>query len=157
MSTSRKGHRHPAADLAFLQREVEQIFARLNAVEPGEHLAAGEWSPAIDVFEVKDHLTIVVEVPGLSPESLSVVCRSRQLTISGERRAECVAEEVDGFLCMERPQGRFSRSLPLTQAVDVQNAEARLDQGLLTITIPRVKERRSREIVIPIQREGDHD
>ena len=158
LPTSRKvAHRHPTAELAFLQREVEQIFARLSSVDQSEHVAAGEWSPAIDVFEVKDHLTVVAEVPGLAPDSLSVVCRNRQLVISGEQRAECVAENVDGFLCMERPHGRFSRSIPLPSAVDVPNAEARLSQGLLTITIPRLKERRSREIVIPIQREGKHD
>jgi HSP20 family protein len=157
MPLSRKGQRHPTAELAFLQREVEQIFARLTALDPSEPVAAGEWSPAVDVFEGKDHLTIVVEVPGLAPDSLSVVCRNRQIVVSGARKAACVAEHVDGFLCMERPHGRFSRSIPLTQAVDVQSAEARLASGLLTVTIPKLKERRSREVVIPIQREGNHD
>ncbi len=157
MPLSRKGQRHPAAELAFLQREVEQIFARLTILDRTEPLATGEWSPAVDVFEVKDHLTIVVEVPGFAAESLSVVCRNRQIVVSGERKAGCAAEHVDGFLCMERPHGRFSRSIPLAQAVDVQQAEARLAHGLLTVTIPKLKERRSREVVIPIQREGNHD
>jgi HSP20 family protein len=154
---SRKSNRDPAAELAFLQREIEQIFGRLASLDRAEHVAAGEWSPAIDVFESKDHLTIVAEVPGLTSESLSVTCRNRQLVISGERRPECIEPNVAGFLCMERPHGRFSRSIPVTLAVDVHRAEAHLSQGVLTVLIPRLKERRSREIVIPIQREEDHE
>jgi HSP20 family protein len=155
---SRKSQRDPAAELTYLQREIEQIFARLASFDRAEHVAAGEWTPAVDVFESKEHLAIVVEVPGLTPETLSVTCRNRQLVISGERRHECPEPNVAGFLCMERPHGRFTRSIPVTLAVDVHNAQARLRQGVLTILIPRLKERRSREIVIPIQREEeDHE
>ncbi len=157
MPISRKAHRHPATELAFLQREIEQIFSRLSVFDRSEHLAAGEWSPPMDVSESRDHLTIVVEVPGLAPESMSVVCRNRQLVIAGERQPTGLADDVCGFLCMERPHGRFARSIPLNQAVDVQNAQARLDKGLLIITIPRLKERRNREIVIPVLREGGND
>jgi HSP20 family protein len=154
---SRRSQRGPATELSFLQREIEQIFTRLASLDHAEHVAAGEWSPAIDVFETKDDLTIVVEVPGLPPESLSVACRNRQIVVSGERRHECAAPDVAGFLCMERPHGRFSRSVGLTSAVDVHHATATLSHGVLTISIPRVKERRSREIVIPVRREGEHD
>jgi HSP20 family protein len=157
MPISRRGQRHPSTDLAFLQKEVEQIFSRLAAIDRSERIAAGEWSPPVDVFESRDYLAVVVEVPGLPPDVLSVVCRNRQLVISGERRLACVAEDVASFLCLERPHGRFSRVIPLPQAVDMQQAEARLAGGLLTILIPRLKERRSREIVIPIRREGEND
>jgi len=154
--SSRKGQRH-AVELGFLQKEVEQIFARLGVLNRTDRLGAGEWSPPVDVFESRDHLTIVVEVPGLAPESVSVVCRNRQIVVSGERRHECPADVVAGFLCLERPHGRFNRAIPLTQAVDVQHAQARIAQGLLTISIPRLKERRSREVVIPVRREGEDD
>jgi HSP20 family protein len=154
--SSRKGHRH-AVELTLLQKEVEQIFARLGAIHRHDRIGAGEWSPPLDVFESKDHLTIVAEVPGLAPDSLSVVCRNRQIVLSGERRHDIPSDAVAGFLCLERPHGRFSRAIPLNQAVDVSRAVARLDQGLLTISIPRLKERRSREVVIPVRREGEND
>jgi HSP20 family protein len=157
--SSRKPRHNPVAELALLHREAEQIFARLAAVERCERVAGGEWWPAVDVFESQDQLTIVVEVPGLSAEALGIVCRNRQLVISGHRRPECAGGSGSSFLCMERPHGRFTRILPLQQqAVDMSRARAVLSLGLLTITIPRLKERRSREIVIPIEREeGDHD
>jgi HSP20 family protein len=154
--SSRKGQRY-AVELTFLQKEVEQIFARFGAFDRDERIGTSEWSPPVDVFESKDNLTIVVEVPGMAPGSLSVVCKNRKIVVTGERRHENPADDVAGFLCLERPHGRFARAIPLTQAVDVAHAEARLGQGLLTISIPRLKERRSREVVIPIRREGEHD
>ncbi|MCU0242999.1 MAG: Hsp20/alpha crystallin family protein, partial [Vicinamibacteria bacterium] len=56
------------------------------------------------------------------------------------------------FLCLERPHGRFCRTLPLDIPIDVHNAAAQLKDGLLTITIPRLVERRNCEISIPIRR-----
>ena len=97
---------------------------------------------------------IVVEVPGLSAESLRVVCRGGQVAVSGERR-ERRPTGAAGFLCLERPHGRFTRTLTLDIALDPSTAEARLQSGLLTIMIPRLKDRRGRETVIPVQREQE--
>ena len=107
----------------------------------------------MDVFERAGKLVVVVEVAGLGPDTLRVVCRERELTISGERK-ERRPPGIAGFLCMERPLGRFSRTVPLDVAVDLKLAEARLASGLLTITLPRLKDRRGRETVIPIAWEG---
>jgi HSP20 family protein len=157
MSTPRKSQKTPLTELAYLQRELEQLLGRLAEVDRSERVAAGEWLPSTDVYECRDCLLVVVEVPGLRPDSLKVVCRNRQLVISGERRGKSqVGEPVTGFLCLERPQGRFARQVPLDVPVDMQRAVARLQGGLLTVTIPKLGERRSREIVIPV-RETDSD
>jgi len=93
-------------------------------------------------------------VPGLSPESLRVACSNGQLVVSGERR-EPRAPGVAGFLCMERPHGRFSRAILLDSPVDVPQAAAHLAAGVLTITLPRLKDRRGREAVIAVTREEE--
>jgi HSP20 family protein len=91
-------------------------------------------------------------VPGLQPESLRVSYREGELTISGERR-DRRPNGVTGFLCMERPHGRFTRTLALDVSLDVRQAEARLAGGVLTVVMPRVKDRRGRETVIDVVRE----
>ena len=108
--------------------------------------------PSVDVYECDGKLVIVAEVPGLSPDSLRVTFRDRQLVIAGERRERRGAGAAS-FLCMERPQGRFTRVVVLDVPVDVREAEARLAGGLLTVTLPRLKDRRGRATVIPVQRE----
>jgi HSP20 family protein len=154
MTVSRKSVRVPRSAVAALQKEVGDLFERLAVLERSDRAAAGEWSPPVDVFECRDGLVVVAEVPGLALESLRVTYRERELVLSGERRTRKPAPGT-GFLCVERPHGRFERSIPLDVPVDVRASRAVLGQGLLTVTLPRLKERRGRETVIPIEREPE--
>jgi HSP20 family protein len=92
-----------------------------------------------------------MEVPGLNPDSLHVSWSNGRLTVSGERRERRPAGAV-AFLCMERPHGRFTRTVALDVPVDVRRAQARVAGGLLTIVLPRLDDRRGRETVIPVER-----
>ena len=153
MTITKRTPRPQLTALTLLQREVNQIFERLANLEPSPAELSSEWCPSVDVFERGGKLVVVLEVAGLGPDSLRVVCRERELTITGERK-ERRPPGITAFLCMERPVGRFSRIVPLDVAVDLKQAEARLEGGVLTITLPRLKDRRGRETVIPIQWEG---
>jgi HSP20 family protein len=129
-----------------------ELVHRLSVMERADRLPGSEWSPAVDVFESRDRLVVVIEVPGLGPESLRVVFRERELILSGERRARRTGPGTS-FLCLERPHGRFERAIPVDLPVDVGRARATLAGGLLTVTLPRLRERRGRETVVPIERE----
>jgi len=148
----RRSPEAPPSDLGLLQREINVLFERLAAVERPERTGAGHWSPSVDVFESRGRVIIVVEVPGMGPESLKVQGRDHQIVVSGERKERPPALGNAEFLCMERGHGRFSRTIPLDMAVDVGRAEARLSGGLLTIILPHLKERRGRHVEIPVQR-----
>ena len=141
----------PITDLALLQREINQLFERLAGFERATRPPGVEWLPSLDMFDCKGNLIVVVEVPGLLEESLRLVAREGLLVVSGERR-DRRPQGVVAFHCMERPTGRFTREIPIDRALDVRKAEARLERGLLTITIPRLKDRRGRELVIPVER-----
>lgn len=144
--------RPPISAMALLQQEVNELFQRLSILDRAEHMPGSEWSPAVDVFELRDRLVVVAEVPGLAPDSLKVAFRERGLAISGERRTPRVGAGAS-FHCLERPHGKFERTIPLDMPVDVTNARAVLIGGVLTVTLPRLRERRGRETVIPIERE----
>ena len=141
---------HP--NLLLLQQEINRLFERLAALEGSDRRPATEWIPSVDVYECEGKVRIVVEVPGLLPESLTVVYRDGQLTVSGERR-DRRPPGIVGFLCMERPHGRFTRTIFLDLPLDIRLAEARLAGGLLILSIPRLKDRRGRETVIHVERE----
>jgi len=149
---TRRAARPPVSALALLQQEMGELVQRLSVLDRADRLPGSEWSPAIDVFEFRDRLVVVVEAPGLPPESLRVVFRDRDLVLSGERRARRAGAGAS-FLCLERPHGRFERTIPLDAPVDVARAWATLAGGLLTVTVPRLRERRGRETVVPIERE----
>ena len=152
MSLPKKPVRTHMTDLVLLQHEINTLFERLAEYDRADRPAAGEWCPSVDVYECKGTIHVVAEVPGLTAEALKVVCRDHTLEISGERRERRPAGGIAAFLCMERPSGRFERTIPLDVAVDVKQSEARLQGGLLTVTLPRLKDRRGRETVIPIEK-----
>ncbi len=141
---SRRIERTPVSAVALLRQEVNDLFQRMSVLDRSEPLPAGEWCPPVDVLEWRDRLVIVVEVPGLAPEALHVSLRAGALVIAGERRARRAGGEAS-YLCLERPHGRFERSIP--------HARATLGRGLLTVTVPRLRERRGQENVLSIERE----
>jgi HSP20 family protein len=141
----------PMTDLALLQREINQLFERLAGFDRATRPQGVEWMPALDMFDCKGNLIVVVEVPGLLADSLKLVAREGVIAVSGERRDRRPSGVV-AFHCMERPHGRFHREIPIDRALDVRRAEARLEKGLLIITIPRLKDRRGRETAIPVER-----
>lgn len=153
MAVIRRPPRTTHLDLALLQREVNQLFERLADLDRTTRPSEGGWVPAVDVYESRGRLLVVAEVPGVQPESLRVVHRDGHLVIAGERRDKKVGGMAAGFLCVERPQGRFTRVVLVDVPVDIRSAEARLQAGVLTVAMPRLKERRGRETVIPVQRE----
>jgi HSP20 family protein len=149
---TRRPTRPPIPALALLQQEMGDLVHRLAALERADRLPGSEWSPPVDVYEARDRLVVVVEVPGLAPEFLRVAFRERELVLSGERRARRTGPGCT-FLCLERPHGRFERAIPIELPVDVARARATLAGGLLTVTLPRLRERRGRETAVPIERE----
>ncbi len=149
---SRRSERVTVSAVALLRQEVNELFQRISALDRSELPPTGEWCPPVDVYELHDRLVIVVEVPGLSAESLRVALRGGALVVSGERRGRRTGGEVS-FLCLERPHGRFQRTVPLDVPLDAGHARATLGGGLLTVTVPRLRERRGQENVLRIERE----
>jgi HSP20 family protein len=141
----------PMTDLALLQREINQLFERLAGFDRRSGHSGVGWMPSLDVFDCKGNLVVVIEVPGMPADSLKLIAREGLLVVTGERRDKR-PQGLVAFHCMERPIGRFTREIPIDRALDVRRAEARLERGLLTITIPQLKDRRGRETVIPVQK-----
>jgi HSP20 family protein len=152
MPAVKKTLRPASIDLMLLQQEMNRLFERLATIGRPERTAGGEWIPSIDVYECDGCLRVVAEVPGLHPDSLRVTYREGELTISGERR-DRRPQGVTGYLCMERPHGRFTRTLALDVSLDVRQAQAQLAGGVLTVVLPGVTDRRGRETVIDVVRE----
>jgi HSP20 family protein len=151
---SQRPSRPPFSALALLQQEVNQLFHRLTLLDRSEQLPGSEWCPPVDVYETRGRLVVTIEVPGLAVEALKVAIRGHNLVLSGERRPRRSGARVS-FQCLERSSGRFERVLPLDVPVDIARASATLERGLLTVTLPRLRERRGRETTIPIERGRD--
>jgi HSP20 family protein len=123
-------------DIDKLHDEIEELFADLWQVPRFAGTRRG-FRPNVDSFyaEESNELTVVVEVPGVDPESLNLVVGERMLAIEGERRRP----KVEGYVSyqqMEIEYGPFQRQVRLPKNVDPQRAHARYENGMVTITLP---------------------
>jgi HSP20 family protein len=114
----------------------------------------GDFSPAIfqpriDVVDDGDVLRITAELPGMEKEDLELIVEDGFLVLRGEKRRDSTQEET-GCYRLERAFGRFQRILPLPDGVDVERAEARFVQGVLTLGLPKkpVDDKASRKVTI---------
>ncbi|HWE80339.1 MAG TPA: Hsp20/alpha crystallin family protein [Gaiellaceae bacterium] len=118
-----------------LQAEIEELFSDLWQVPRFAGLRRG-FRPNVDSFHTADphELTVIVEVPGIDPESLTIVVSERLLVVSGERVRARSGGRV--YQQMEIEYGPFQRQVRLGEDVDPESARARYEHGIVTISLP---------------------
>jgi HSP20 family protein len=107
----------------------------------------GDFSPAafeprVDVADRGDAVVITAELPGVDRNDVQIMLEDDYLVVSGEKKLER-KEEEQGVYRVERAFGSFQRVIPLPDGVDVDRAEAKFDNGTLTIRLPKVEAARS--------------
>ena len=124
-------------DVDKLQEEIEELFADLWQVPRFSGLRHG-FRPNLDCFHTDDPhaLTVVVELPGVTPESVRVVAGDRAIAITGERTRPKIPGRV--YQQMEIEYGAFERQVQLVEDIDPERARARFELGVLTIELPVV-------------------
>lgn len=135
----------PLDALLSLQRELDRTFESPTSGFDLGVSGRGVFPPT-NVFSDKDGYIVRMEVPGVTPESLAIEGHGQTLTISGKR--ETSAPEGASFHRHERNSGEFSRSLQLSNDLDLTKAEATCKHGMLTVRIPKKDEAKPRQIEI---------
>jgi HSP20 family protein len=124
-------------------REMEELLDRYSRstgrAMPGiyEELSTPDWSPFTDVDETPDSYRIRAELPGVRKQDVIVSVSGGTLEIKGEKRAELKSEEANRRHRSECFFGSFCRTYNLPPDVDITAAAARLNDGVLTIRIPK--------------------
>ncbi|HZO98151.1 MAG TPA: Hsp20/alpha crystallin family protein [Gaiellaceae bacterium] len=129
-----------ARDIDRLHEEIEELFADLWQVPRFAGTRRG-FRPNVDSFHTDEphELTVVVELPGVDPDSLELVVGERILVISGERHRPKVGGCVS-YQQMEIEYGPFRRQVRLAENVDPDRALARYEHGVVTIVLPVVEQ-----------------
>ncbi len=108
--------------------------------------------PLSDVTEGDDSVRIRLELPGVPAASVQVWVRGDCVEVSGEKVPDFPQGEAS-YLCLERIFGRFRRAFEVAGAVDLARVSARLREGILEVTIPKIRERRGRERRVAVTEE----
>ena len=141
-------------ELQRLRDRVGRLFAALQEATVAEDpLASETWAPPVDLCESADAIVIWVELPGLTAEHIKVGATNTQLRIWGEKKRRAPRNRILSHLCSERSFGKFCRIVPLRWTVSIQDSEASIDNGMLTVRMPKIEDRRGVEFKIPVKDE----
>lgn len=143
----------PFESLTGLRNEMNHLFddfftgferrtpTLFRPYEPGWLLGGhrGGLTPAVDVAEDDKAVTLTAELPGMKEEDVEVVLRDDMLTVKGEKKSER-EEKEENYHLTERRYGAFERTFRLPESADIDNIKAAIDDGVLTVTVPKKAE-----------------
>jgi HSP20 family protein len=102
-------------------------------------------SPEVNIFESGDGYVLEVEMPGVSKDGLEITVEGNEITITGRRNAETVSGDV---LFRERSTSNYRRVFELDPAIDYGRIAAKMEAGVLTLTLPKSERAKPRTIAV---------
>jgi HSP20 family protein len=125
-----------------LHREIDHLFDDFTRGFPtfGD---AGIMPVNLDVAETDKAFEVTAELPGAKPEDVDISLSDGVLTVKGEKKTE-KDDKQKNYHMIERSYGSFQRSFRLPAEVDPNKVEARFDNGVLRITLPKAPEAQSK-------------
>lgn len=102
-------------------------------------------SPQVNIFENKDGYVLEAEMPGVNKEGLEITLEGNEMAIVGHRHLETPGGQT---VFRESQQADFRRVFELDPAIDTAKINARIDQGILTLTLPKSEKVKPRKITV---------
>jgi HSP20 family protein len=127
----------PFREVSRLRREMDHLWDDyFGSGRRGLQPLQAEFSPAVDVTETAEAVVVKAEVPGMDAKDINISVTGEVLTITGEKKSER-EEKEENYHLAERRYGSFSRAMTLPAEVNLDQIEAKYDQGVLTVTCPK--------------------
>jgi len=133
------------APLMRLQDDMNRLFESFFEDAPALR-GYGAGYPGVNLWEDGDTARVEAELPGLSMDDIEVFVTGNELTINGERKI--AAPENASYHRRERAPGRFSRVLTLPWEIDAEKVEAKLHDGVLSITLPKCESCKPKKVEV---------
>lgn len=128
--------------------QIESIFSNHDLMELDINCT---YLPLSDVIETQDYYYIEMELPGVRKSDISIEINENIVTVSGEKVKPQEDDDRRRYHCIGRSYGKFKRCFNLPGPFNMHNVKAKLEKGILTISIPKLVEKRSKKIIIPVE------
>lgn len=145
-SVPRMGWDNPFADLERMSRQMDQLTNALMG-RPSWRYAPAKVFPAVNITEDDNKFFLRAELPSIKAEDINLEVHGRSLTITGERRIKSEGENVK-YHRRERDAGKFSRIIEFPSDIDAENVQAKMVDGILTVTIAKSEAAKPRQITV---------
>lgn len=143
---------NPVREMAAMQSAMDRLF---DETWRGYRNVDTSLALALDVHETDTAYHVVATLPGVAADSINVSLNDDVLTITGELPQQSYPENSRALL-LERTYGKFSRSVRLPEAVEADQIEASLDNGVLTLNLPKTPAVQPKQIQVRVGANGQN-
>jgi HSP20 family protein len=139
---------YPFDEVVSLRQAMDRLFENpLVSPRTWRSFGGEAISPALDVHQTPDEIVVSAALPGINPNDVEITLTGQTLQIRGELKADEKVERGQ-YLYRERRYGSFSRQLQLPVRVEGDKTQATIENGVLTLPIPKAQEVKPRQIQI---------
>jgi HSP20 family protein len=133
--------------MADTQSKDLKVREKQEVASPAEQTTPGlVFTPPVDIFETDKEITLLADMPGVKADDLLIDLRDNTLTLSADIAPVDVSDEE--AILMEYETGRFYRQFTLGEIIDQENINAKLNNGVLRLTLPKVEKATPKKIVV---------
>lgn len=126
---------------ALKVKEKQEVATPAEPTKPG-----AVFMPEVDIFETETAITMLVDMPGVKTENLTIDLRENVLTLEGG--ADVVNPPGEKNILIEYEIGKYLRQFTLAESIDQNRIDAKLSDGVLRLTLPKVEKAAPRKISI---------
>ncbi len=131
-----------------LDRLFDDTFERFFGQTPAQAENNGTRTPALDVAETDRGYTVTLDLPGVAKEDVRVSIDGRRVTVQAQTQRSEERKDGERVVYRERAQTSYARSFTLPLEIDQSEAGARLEHGVLTLTLPKRGARGGSQITV---------
>jgi HSP20 family protein len=133
----------PWALVSRLQKDIDRLFSTPQTTAAD----TGAWLPPVDIHEEANQFLVHIDLPGVDPKAVEVTSDQGVLTIRGQRE-ETRRDARDGYRRIERVTGEFQRRFSLPETADTQNIKAKVVNGVMEVSIPKLAQVQPHRITV---------
>ncbi|MFZ3231003.1 MAG: Hsp20/alpha crystallin family protein [Pseudobdellovibrio sp.] len=138
---------NPFQEITRIEDTFDRLFNEMMSKQRGDLIQNFNFSPSCDIVEETNSYVLKVDLPGVEKDQVKVEVNKDQLTIHAERKEEKATESKKKYLS-EVCYGSYTRSFALPGIVDEKRVDAKFDNGVLTVTIPKTEALKAKQIPI---------
>lgn len=136
---------NPIEEIDTVRRQLDHVFD--SVIDTDKSSKHPNWAPAMELWDTGDALILKAFLPGVKAENIDIQATRESISISGERHLEELKEETKR-LFSDISYGHFRRARKLPAAIQNTKVEASFDQGILTLTLPKVEREQNKVVKV---------
>jgi HSP20 family protein len=130
----------------MLRNDESKSLEKSASRTPEQTYHGPVYSPAVDIFESDDRISLLADMPGVKSQDLKIDLRENTLTLSGRVEGKTPASEAS--IMTEYESGTYFRQFTLSEVIDQSKIDAKLSDGVLRLELPKLERAKPRQISV---------